>query len=173
MIITLIAAMARDRIIGAEGGMPWHLPREMKHFVRSTQGKPIIVGRTTFASWGGRALPRRLNIVLTTDPAFEAPRGAVVANTIEQALELAGDAPEVMICGGGIVYEAFLPRAQRMILTHIEADLEGDTRFPSWTPEAWRITAEEHFAADEKNTHGYTIRWYVRNLTPASRTEVA
>ncbi len=172
-IVTLIAAMGRDRIIGAKGGMPWKLPREMRHFVRSTRGKPIVVGRTTFASWGGRALPHRTNIVLTRNPDYQAPEGVHVCGGLDEALDLVRDDAEVMICGGAVVYRASLPRAQKMILTHIDATFDGDTRFPDWDPEVWLVEREETFPADEDNTFAYTIRWYVRKLTPQASTELA
>lgn len=165
MIVTLIAAMDRDRIIGAAGGMPWRLPREMKHFVRSTLGKPVIVGRTTFASWGGRPLRQRRNIVLSTRPDY-APAGVEVARSVDEALDLVADEPEVMICGGAIIYAAFLPRARKMILTHIDACLGGDTRFPPWDPNDWDVERRETYPADEQNPLDYTICWYVRKLTP-------
>ena len=153
--------------------MPWRLPREMKHFVRSTRGKPIVVGRTTFASWGGKPLRDRTNIILTRNPAYRAPEGAHACGDIDQAMDLVSGEKEVMICGGAVVYTAFLARADKMILTHIDATFDGDTKFPEWDAEAWDVERSEHFVADDDNAFNYTIRWYVRKLTPEASTLLA
>ena len=173
MKVTLIAAMGRQRVIGATGGMPWHLPSEMRHFVRTTRGHPIIVGRKTFGSWGAKALPRRKNIVVTTRSDYAAPEGVHVASSLTSALDLAEGAEEVFICGGAVVYSAFMARADQMILTHIEASFEGDTWFPAWDPSEWSVTRSETYEVDADNAYAYTIRWYVRNITPNPSTELA
>lgn len=129
MQISLVAAMARDRVIGKDNQMPWHLPEELKYFKQLTMGKPMIMGRRTFESIG-RPLPGRDNIVITSCPSM--PEGVIVARSIADALAAAGDAQEVMIIGGGEIYRQFLPQATRLYLTHIDLDIDGDTRFPSY-----------------------------------------
>jgi dihydrofolate reductase len=173
MIITLIAAMGRNRVIGDSGEMPWNLPREMRHFVRTTKGHPIIVGRTTFGSWGARSLPKRKNIVLTRNADFRAPEGVHVAGSIDAALALVEPSDKVFICGGAVVYQAFLPLAGQMVLTHINAAFEGDTLFPHWGGEPFDIVREEAHSADTENPYDYVTRWYVRNRTAHVRTDLA
>jgi len=147
----MIAALAADRVIGADNEMPWHLPADLRHFKQVTLGKPVIMGRRTFESIG-RPLPGRTNIVLTRDSQWQAA-GVLVAHTPEQALELAGEADEVMIIGGGKVYQRFLPLAQRLYLTYVDARLAGDTRFPEYQQIEWHTLAQECYPADEHNPY--------------------
>lgn len=128
MTVTIIAAMAENRVIGKNGAMPWHLPDDLARFRAITMGHPVIMGRRTFASIG-RPLPGRLNIVLTRQEGFS-PDGVAVARTFAEALELAGPAEEVFICGGGEVYREALPLADRILLTVVHRPFEGDTTFP-------------------------------------------
>lgn len=137
--ITLVVAMARNRVIGADGRMPWHLPGELKRFRRMTTGHPIVMGRRTHESIG-RPLPERHNIVLSRDPAF-APAGLTVARSMAEALEAAGPG-EVMVIGGEAVFEAFLPSASAIERTVLEADIAGDTYFPK-LGRAWQVVKEE------------------------------
>ena len=162
MSVTLIAAMDMHLVIGAGGGLPWRLPKEMRHFVRCTTEKPVIMGRATHASLGG-ALARRKNIVLTQNPNYEAP-GCLLASSVPQALLLAEPADEVMVIGGGEVYRAFLPCADRMILTHIDAELQGDTWFPDWDADDWVIERSEHTPADAKHAYAFETTWYTRQM---------
>lgn len=137
MLITVIAAVARNGVIGLEGRMPWKLPSDLRFFKQVTMGKPMIMGRKTWDSFGGKPLPGRPHIVLTNDRAFRAD-GAIVVHDVETALaegkRLAeeGDAPEVMVIGGAQIYAAFLPLADRVYLTEIAATPEGDTFFPDF-----------------------------------------
>jgi len=147
--VTLIAALARDRIIGRDNALPWHLPADLAHFKRATLDKPIVMGRRTWESLPG-LLPRRRHIVVSGDPVFAAP-GAEVVHSPDVALAAAAHAAEIMIVGGASVYRAFLPRAERMLLTLIDADIDGDTRFPAWDAADWRETAREHRPRDEAN----------------------
>ncbi|WP_241426350.1 dihydrofolate reductase [Geobacter benzoatilyticus] len=128
MIVTIIAAMAENRVIGKDGAMPWHIPDDLARFKSITMGHPVIMGRKTFESLG-RPLPGRQNIVLTRREGY-APEGVTVARTLDEALELAGAAREVFICGGGEVYREVLPLAGRILLTVIHDAYEGDTVFP-------------------------------------------
>ncbi|CAH0541542.1 type 3 dihydrofolate reductase [Vibrio marisflavi] len=154
MIISLIAAMAQDRVIGKDNQMPWHLPADFVWFKRCTMGKPIIMGRKTFDSIG-KALPGRLNIVISRDDTLDID-GVVVVTSIEQAIERVQDEPEVMIIGGGSIYQACLPKADKLYLTFIDADIEGDTRFPDWGSE-WKLAHTEGYQADEKNAYNMTF----------------
>ena len=130
--IAMIAAMANNRVIGADNAMPWHLPADLAHFKRTTLGKPVIMGRKTYESIG-RALPGRLNIVITRDDQYSL-EDATVVHSPEEALALANeqDTPEVMIIGGGNIYQQFLPQASTLYLTFIDLDVAGDTQFPDY-----------------------------------------
>ncbi len=150
MIISMIAAMAKNRVIGKENQMPWHLPADFAWFKRCTLGKPIIMGRKTFESIG-KALPGRQNIVITRNSQFCAT-GVEVADSLENALALADQADEVMIIGGGSIYQSSLPMASRLYLTYIQADIEGDTCFPEFGIE-WYETYREEYPQDEKNAY--------------------
>ncbi|WP_416305996.1 type 3 dihydrofolate reductase [Neptunicella sp. SCSIO 80796] len=154
MIVSMIAAMAHNRIIGADNQMPWHLPADLKHFKAVTLGKPVIMGRKTYQSIG-KALPGRLNIVISRDPAFK-PVDATVVSGPEQALTVAGPVEEVMIIGGGTIYQHFLPLCQRLYITEIELEVAGDTQFPDYQQVAdWAISEQQSYQADEKNAYAY------------------
>ncbi|MDF5377698.1 type 3 dihydrofolate reductase, partial [Vibrio parahaemolyticus] len=133
MIISMIAAMADNRIIGKDNQMPWHLPADFAWFKRCTMGKPVIMGRKTYESIG-RPLPGRLNIVISRDETLKI-EGVTTVTSIEQALDVAGDVEEVMIIGGGAIYASCLPMANKLYVTHIEAAIDGDTQFPDWGDE--------------------------------------
>ncbi|AAO09178.1 TPA: type 3 dihydrofolate reductase [Vibrio vulnificus] len=150
MIISMIAAMAKQRIIGKDNQMPWHLPADFAWFKRCTMGKPIVMGRKTYDSIG-RPLPGRLNIVISRDESLVI-EGVTMANSIAHALALAGDADEVMIIGGGSIYAECLPKADKLYLTFIDATIDGDTQFPDWG-EQWCESHREHYSADEKNRY--------------------
>ncbi|MDQ2070462.1 type 3 dihydrofolate reductase [Natronospira bacteriovora] len=151
MEIVLVAAMARHHVIGRDGGMPWHLPADLAHFKRVTLNHPVIMGRKTFESIGF-ALPKRRNIVVTRNPEAEFP-GAEVATSLEEALARVADSETVMVIGGGQLYREALPRATRLELTFIDAEIDGDTAFPAWSSEQWGEVSREHRPADEKNAH--------------------
>ncbi len=152
-IISLIAAVANNRVIGINNQMPWHLPADLRHFKALTVGKPIIMGRKTWESLPG-LLPDRPHIVVTRRPDYRA-KGCRVVHSIEAALAAAGDVPEVMIVGGAALYSAMLPQADRIYLTQVETTVAGDAFFPDHDPAQWRITAQEEHAADEKNPFPY------------------
>ena len=149
MRISLIAAMSRNRVIGKAGQLPWHLPGDLAFFKKMTRGKPIIMGRKTCQSLG-RPLPGRKNIVLTRDPGFVAEGFVLVADP-EAALAAAAPAEEVMICGGSSIYALFLPRAHRLILTLVDAEVEGDTFFPEFDQTDWREVERGEHGADDRN----------------------
>ena len=156
MKIAMIAAMANNRVIGKDNQMPWHMPADVAHFKRTTLGKPVIMGRKTYESIG-RALPGRLNIVITTDSNYQLA-DAVVVNTIEDALDQAQQqaAEEIMIIGGGKIYSSLLAKADRLYLTLIDLDTDGDTHFPDYQADGdWLIVEEQACKPDEKNPHPY------------------
>ena len=160
MKITLIVAMARNRVIGKDNQMPWHLPADLAHFKRLTMGKPMIMGRKTHESIG-RPLPGRHNIVVTRDPAREF-EGCTVVNDPDAAIQAAGDAPEVMVIGGQKLFDAYIDQADRLELTLIDARIEGDTYFPEYSMQDWEEVSREEHDADEKNPHPYTFLSLVR-----------
>ena len=148
----MIAAMANNRVIGLDNKMPWHLPGDLQHFKKVTSGKPVIMGRKTFESIG-RPLPGRRNIIITRNKDYHASGIETVA-TPAAALELVNDVAEVMIIGGGNIYQQFLEQAQRLYLTFIDLDVEGDTQFPDYQSVAnWQIEDEMLMAPDDKNKH--------------------
>ena len=130
MIISMIVAMAHDRVIGLDNKMPWHLPADLQHFKKTTLGKPVIMGRKTYDSIG-RALPGRLNIVVSRDSSLNIA-GVTCVTSVEQALAAAEGVEEVMIIGGATIYEHFLSVANRLYLTFIDLETKGDTRFPDY-----------------------------------------
>ncbi|ORM64059.1 type 3 dihydrofolate reductase [Pantoea rodasii] len=151
-MISLIAALATDRIIGMENAMPWNLPADLAWFKRNTLNKPVIMGRLTFESIG-RPLPGRLNIVVSSQPGTH--DGVTWVTSLEDAVNAAGDVEEIMVIGGGRVYEQMLARADRLYLTHIDAEVEGDTQFPDYEPDEWQSTFSEFHDNDEQNSHSY------------------
>ncbi len=159
MIISLIAAMDKNRLIGRENGMPWHLPADFNHFKDITLGKPVIMGRKTFESLG-KPLPGRKNIVVSRT-GYESA-GAVVVSSIDQAIAEANNAAEVMVIGGAALYQQMITAAHRMYLTHVDGEFEGDTWFPAFEVKNWRIVSEKKYAADERNNYAFTIRFYER-----------
>ncbi len=141
--VSLIVAMARNGVIGRDGGLPWHLPEDLRHFKELTLGKPIIMGRLTHESIG-RPLPGRTNIVISRNPAHDAPGCVVVtslADAIKHAATLVGVDGEVMVIGGAQIYREALPRADRLYLTRVEVDAEGDTVFPELDASDWLLVS--------------------------------
>jgi len=153
MRISLIVAMDRRRLIGRENGLPWQLPADLAHFKRTTQGKPVIMGRKTYESIG-RPLPKRTNIVVSRQSDF-APEGVVVTDSPEAAVEAAGEAEEVMIMGGSEIYRRFLPMADRLYVTEVDGVFEGDAWFPEIPEMEWQEVAREHHEPDERNSHPF------------------
>ncbi|MEZ9421234.1 type 3 dihydrofolate reductase [Vibrio breoganii] len=150
MIVSMIAAMANNRIIGKDNQMPWHLPADFTWFKKCTMGKPVIMGRKTYESIG-RPLPGRHNIVVSRDAELTI-EGVTTVTSIESALEVIADEAEVMIIGGGSIYEHCLPMADKLYLTYIDLEVDGDTQFPDWG-EGWKQTHSEQYLSDEKNAH--------------------
>ena len=145
--IYLLAAVAANGIIGANGQLPWRLPEDLKHFKRLTIGHPIIMGRRTWESLKG-PLPGRENIVVTRNKAYEAP-GAAVATSLEAALALCADEPIVFVIGGSQLFAESLPIAAGLVMTEIYRDFEGDTWFPEYDRSRWKESQRErHVTAD-------------------------
>ena len=160
--ISMIAAMANNRVIGAGNAMPWHLPADLKHFKKVTLGKAIIMGRKTYASIG-KALPGRLNIVVSSDVNFKLT-DATVVHSCEEAINVAAEHcesqeiknPEVMIIGGGTIYKHFLAFCHRLYLTQIELEVAGDTYFPDYAVNySWQELESESHQAEPLNPYAY------------------
>jgi len=157
MRLSLIVAMSRNRVIGNRGKLPWRLPDDQKNFRKVTMGHPLIMGRRTHESIG-HPLDGRRNIVVTRQPDYRAD-GCEVARSVEAALALVADADEVFVIGGGAVYAALLPRAQRIYLTEVQADIEGDTFFPPLDFADWRGVDRRDHPADA--THDHPFRYQI------------
>ena len=154
-LVSLLVATDERGAIGRDGGLPWHLPNDLKRFKALTMGKPIVMGRKTWASIG-RPLPGRHNIVITRQAGFSAA-GATVAGSLPQALAAAGDAPEVCVIGGAEIYRLALPHAGLIHLTRIHATVAADTYFPELGEGQWREAGREDHAADEKHAYAYSF----------------
>ena len=161
MIISIIVAMSQNRVIGDKKSLPWHLPSDMEHFKKLTWGKPVIMGSKTFESIG-KPLQGRENIVLAKEPDYQA-NGCQIAHSLEEAIalaeksELGRKSGEVMVCGGVSVYKQFLPLAQKMYLTLIHRDFEGDAYFPEFDKNEWQEKERIDCENDEKNPYNYSF----------------
>lgn len=152
MIISMIAAMAANRVIGRNNKMPWHLPADLKHFKQVTLGKPVVMGRKTFESIG-RVLPGRRNIVISRSLPDD-PKGAEWVQSLDEALTLLGGAEEIMIIGGGEIYRQCLSMASRLYLTEIDLITEGDAFFPDYHSVAqWQLSSDVLHLADAENPY--------------------
>ena len=155
--IALVVAVSRNGVIGRDGGLPWHISSDLKRFKAITMGKPVIMGRKTWESLPKRPLPGRQNIVITRQPHYAA-EGAVVVADIESALRAAGDVDEIAVIGGGEIYATVFPRADRIYLTEVALDVDGDTSFPAINPAEWQEVAREVHDAGPKDSAGFTLR---------------
>jgi dihydrofolate reductase len=158
--VSLIAAMDHNRVIGKDGTMPWHLPADLQWFKEKTKGHPVIMGRKTWESIG-KALAGRTNIVITRQLGYSAP-GCLIANDAAEALSLAGGSGETMIIGGARVYAACLSMAQKLYITVVHEDFEGDTWFPSFSLNDWLVDSVRHRKSDDKNAHRTSYYTLVR-----------
>lgn len=159
-MISIIVAASTNNVIGVEGDLPWKLSDDLRRFKRLTMGKPIVMGRRTWESIG-RALPGRQNIVLTRRVGFDAPGCDVVASPAE-ALDAAGDADEIMIIGGSQIYELFLPKARRLYMTRVRAEIAGDADFPEINEKEWQLVDSEAHQADDTHQFAFEFRTYER-----------
>lgn len=154
-MISLIVAHDKNRVIGYENTMPWHLPGDLKYFKETTMGKPLIMGRKTFESIG-RPLPGRRNIVITRNKEYE-HEGIEVVSSLEDALKLAGDVEEIMVIGGEQIFKLTLPIADRLYVTLINHEFEGDTYFPEYGDE-WKVVSKSEL---QHAKEGYTFQYVV------------
>lgn len=162
--VVLIAASSSNGVIGREGDLPWRLPRDLKRFKRLTKGHPMLMGRKTWESIGKRPLPGRPTVVVTRNADYALPEGVSLATSLPAAIERAqalGPAP-VFVAGGEGIYRAALPLADRVELTRVHAEVEGDARFPLESLAGWRLVASEAYEANERHAHAFTFESYVR-----------
>lgn len=164
MRLSLIVAASRNGIIGRQNRLPWRLPADLKRFKSLTLGHPVLMGRKTFESIG-KSLPGRTNIVITRRKDYQAC-GAIVAHSLEDALSSVRDADEAFVIGGAKIYKQALPSADRIYLTRIHQDFEGDTRLFELDPEDWKETARQDIPADAENRYPYSFITYERGLYP-------
>ncbi|MBM4217254.1 MAG: dihydrofolate reductase [Gammaproteobacteria bacterium] len=155
--LTLIVAVADNGVIGLEGGLPWKLSEDLRRFKQRTLGRPVVMGRKTWESFG-RPLPGRTNIVVTrrTGYTVDSP-GVIVVRNLDSAIEAAGEVEEIMIIGGAEIYALALPRAELVELTRVYATVEGDTLFPAMPPEDWQEIACTEYPADERNQYSMSF----------------
>lgn len=162
MTISCIAAMSENGTIGRDNDIPWRLPSDLAHFKRTTIGHTIVMGRKTWESIGKKPLPRRKHVVITRQRDYAVPPGVEVASSWEEALERVRDDGEVFVVGGESVYEVALPVADRVYLTIVHAEIEGDVSFPDTDLADFRLVSEERCEADEANPYAHTFRVYER-----------
>jgi dihydrofolate reductase len=164
MRLSIIVAQSTNRVIGRQNKLPWYLPEDLKYFKRITQGKPIIMGRKTYESIG-RPLPGRLNIVITRSTTYQ-PLGVKVVNSLEAAIELAehqaliDGVDEALVIGGAEIYQQAMSLAERLYLTQVHAEIEGDAYFPEINAQKWQQILKEDFNAVEPNPYPYSFIVY-------------
>lgn len=156
MTFSLIVATTQNNVIGKDNQIPWHLPADLAWFRQNTTGKPVIMGRKTFESIG-RPLPKRINIVLSRQP-FE-HEGVTWKDSLESAVDFVKDSEEIVLIGGGELFKQYLPKADKLYLTQIQAEIEGDTFFPELNWNEWKIEYDEYRQADENNV--YDLRFLI------------
>lgn len=155
MKISLVVAYGRRREIGLDNRLPWHLPADLKHFREITTGKPVVMGRKTYESIG-RPLPSRKNIVLSANGRFRAD-GVITVSSVEEALEEADGAEELMVIGGTQIFQLFLPLANQILLTEVDEQFEADSFFPELDKSVWEEKSRLSFESDAKNTFRYSF----------------
>jgi dihydrofolate reductase len=158
--LSIIVAMAKNRVIGADNKIPWRLSGDLKMFKQITTGHHLIMGRKTWESIG-RLLPGRTTVIVTRQKNYPAP-GALVADSLDTAIAACGNNDEIFVIGGAQLYAAALPRADRIYLTLVDAEIAGDTRMPEFDPTQWRLQRSEAHTADEQNQYHYLFTIYER-----------
>lgn len=153
MILSIIAAMDKNRVIGKNNQLPWHLPADLRHFKTMTMDKPIIMGRKTYDSIG-KPLPGRRNVVISHQPCLDI-EGCEVFHSLQDALDTLSSVDEAVVIGGAMLFQEALPHAQRMYLTFIDQECDGDTFFPHWIEKRWQEVSSESHQPDEKNAFPY------------------
>ncbi|WP_134683215.1 dihydrofolate reductase [Brevibacillus migulae] len=156
-MISLIFAMDRNRLIGKNNELPWHLPADLQYFKRITSGHTVIMGRKTYESIG-KPLPNRKNLVITRDHTLKL-EGCTICTSVSEVLETVGKEEEAFVIGGAEVYKQFLPVADRMYITFIDESFEGDAYFPSYEEDQWKLIQSEQGIQDERNPyeHRFTV----------------
>jgi len=162
MKLSLIVAMSDNRVIGREGGLPWHLSADLRRFKRLTMGHYLLMGRKTFESIG-RPLPGRTSVVITRQSDYQVPEGVLLARSLDEALQMVRNEDEVFVIGGGEIYEQTLPLAGRLYVTHVHAVVDGDTYFPPFDQDAWQVVEQSRHEPDEKNAYPYSFITLERN----------
>jgi len=155
-LVSQIVAMARDGVIGRDNAMPWHLPDDLKRFKSLTMGKPMLMGRKTFDSIG-KPLPGRTSVVMTRDPAWQAPPGVIVVRSLDEAFRKVGSVPELAVIGGAEIFRLTLPITDRIHLTRIHANIPGDIVFPPLDVSEWRETERVEHPVDTRHAHTMTF----------------
>ena len=165
MIVSAIAALSRNRVIGRNNDLPWKLPDDMKFFMESTKGHHVVMGRKNYDSLHEKykPLPQRTNIVITRQQDFKAP-GCVVMHAVEPAIDLArkNGEQECFIIGGAEIYQLAMPYTTRLYLTEIDAVIEGDTLFPDYDKSDWKEISRKHHPADQRHAYAFDIVVYDR-----------
>lgn len=161
MIVSLIAALANNHVIGKNNQLPWYLPADLKYFKQITLGKPIIMGRKTYESMG-KPLPGRHNIVVTRDPNYQLSHCTVV-NSLDAAITAGDSSEEIIIIGGAEIYQQALAVVDRMYITYVNTDIDGDTFFPKWDTTAWHEVSREDFSPNGNNKYNYSFCTFERN----------
>ena len=156
MIISLIAAVDQNYLIGNGSNIPWNLPADRKHFRDMTLGKPVVMGRKTFETLD-RPLDKRINIILTRNFKYEVPSNCFIAHSLGDVFNIADDAEELMVCGGAPIYQAFLPYAHTIYLTKVHAEFEGNIYFPKFDPFIWKEVECINHEPDEDNPYSYSF----------------
>jgi len=151
-MISIIAAVAENNVIGVKNRLPWRLSGDLKRFKELTMGKPVIMGKNTFKSIG-RALPGRKNIVLTDEELDN--QDITQVGSVEEAIKMAGDAEEVMVIGGAMIYKQFLSFADRLYITQVHVSLDCDAFFPEFSEKEWKVLSKEAHTKDESNEYDY------------------
>lgn len=158
--LSMIVAMAKNRVIGADGKIPWHLPNELQLFKRVTMGHHIIMGRKTYESIN-RLLPGRTTVIVTRQKDYAVP-GAKIAHALDEAVALCTGDSEIFVIGGGELYRAALPLADRIYLTVVDTEPEGDTLMPGFDAAKWKIISIQQFSRDERHAHDYRFEIHDR-----------
>jgi len=160
--VSLVVAVSRNGVIGRAGGLPWHISTDLKRFKAITMGKPLIMGRKTWESLPKKPLPGRPNIVITRQKNYRA-EGATVVSDVPSARAAAGQVEEVCVIGGGEIFDMFLAQTERIYLTEVDLEVDGDTFFPPLDPAQWRETAREIHPRGPNDSAGFVLRVLDRN----------
>lgn len=170
MIISFVVAASANHAIGKNNSLLWHLPNDMRFFKNTTWAMPVVMGRKTFESMNNQPLNGRTNIIITSKNDLQAATGSIhLADSPQQAVELAQhtDCKELFVIGGGEIYKAFMPMADKIYLTRVHAELDGDTFFPELSPGEWEMVSSLDAPADEKHAYPYSFQLWRRRQSTA------